>query len=327
MQVAQNSSKVLELCALKIEDSCRKGESTHFEVLTWPLCKVLSLLGSFSAAKGIISLVKRSGYTQVQVLYSWRFLFVYVRVVPLGEDDTYLAIKTCCDLILGVENAGLEDSDAFKEECLNALLVLVHDDVKKLLYHLQSALNDRKNDDGLVLNVLHALRLLFFKLPDDFDYELMVFGAQLRDDVDIRVADWLNLGLDSPCPRTNVEAIKALWKVSLHVSDPKASAIVEVLMDIFMEDSDSDVLTVTIASLWEIIFMKPHVAPMLICEDASYTGMHLWSSLEHVDCKVRHAAILSAARLLLYPTTTLRGQHKLFGILLEMYSRPDLHSA
>ncbi|CCI41161.1 unnamed protein product [Albugo candida] len=240
-------------------------------------------------------------------------------------------------------NAEIEDSDSFKEDCLNALLSLVDDDLNEILCHLQLALNKRNNHDQSVLNILRTMRLLFYKLPNSCNIEQMVFGVIPKGDSEIRIADWLNLGLDAPCVRTKVEAIKALWKVCLHVSDTKgcgevevparaqimfiASAIVEVLVDIFMEERTTDVLTITTASLWEIAFIKPHVAPMLIRVDANDVTMHFWHSLHHADCIVRHTAILSAARILLYPTMALLELHTLFGVLLEMYLRPGLHTA
>lgn len=124
-----------------------------------------------------------------------------------------------------------------------------------------------------------------------------------------------------------------MWKVCLHVSDTKgcgevevparaqimfiASAIVEVLVDIFMEERTTDVLTITTASLWEIAFIKPHVAPMLIRVDANDVTMHFWHSLHHADCIVRHTAILSAARILLYPTMALLELHTLVLVFVK----------
>lgn len=43
----------------------------------------------------------------------------------------------------------------------------------------------------------------------------MVFGVIPKGDSEIRIADWLNLGLDAPCVRTKVEAIK-VWLVCGH---------------------------------------------------------------------------------------------------------------
>lgn len=72
-------------------------------------------------------------------------------MLPLGSEDKYLAIKTCSDLLLGMGNAKIEDSDYFKEDCLNALLSLVDDDLNEILCHLQLALNKRNNHDQSVL--------------------------------------------------------------------------------------------------------------------------------------------------------------------------------